>query len=244
MRVAAAHLVLAADRISPLRSKGSFGLCEARARRLKRRALDTLRTTMAAHVDLRVHFDEDWTGGKFWLPLGVLQGFVTLRIAGRLIIDFGVYAMNPSAVSLLRTLESDHDAASPDTSDDAQWPLFFCCASLWNRCGIITDFTVHREGDRAVFTDFLRCEVPATAVLRVPWISWAIATERLGRAVLRRCPIVKKGVSRRYQKRYGVLRDELKRLLTIARKSKASNTYEASSRQEVKKPPRRGRRRR
>ncbi len=63
VRVAAAHLVLAADRISPLRSKGSFGLCEARARRLKRRALDTLRTTMAAHVDLRVHFDEEEPAG-------------------------------------------------------------------------------------------------------------------------------------------------------------------------------------
>lgn len=178
---------------------------------------------MAAHVDLRVHFDEDWNGGDIWLPLGVLQGFVTLRIAGKLIIDFAPYGMNPSVVSLLRTLESHHDAASPSTEDDARWPLFFCCGSLWNRCGVISDFTVRRDGDQAVFMDFLRCEVPATTVLRVPWTSWATATERLGRAVLRRCPVVKQGISQRYQKRYGFLRDELKRLLAVARRGKASN---------------------
>lgn len=178
---------------------------------------------MASHVDLRAHFDEDWDGGHFWLPRGVLQGFVTLRIAGRLVIDFIPHGMNPSAVSLLRTVESAHDATLPEQAQDAHWPLFFCCASLWNRCGVVADFSVRREGEYAIFSDFFGCEVPAKTVLRVPWRSWVTATERLGRQVLRRCPVVKKGVSKKYRKRYGFLREELKRLLLVARRGGTSN---------------------
>lgn len=178
---------------------------------------------MASHVDLRAYFDEDWANGHFWLPKGVLQGFVTLRIAGRLLIDFIPYAMNPSAVSLLRTIESAHEATLPEQAHNAPWPLFFCCGSLWNRCGVVADFTVRREGDYAILSDFFGCEVPAKAVLRIPWRSWVTATERLGRHVLRRCPVLKKGVSKKYRKRYAFLREELKRLLLVARRGGTSN---------------------
>jgi len=188
-----------------------------------------------AHVDLRAEFDVDWTRGDVWRPLGVLQGWVTLRIEGRLIIDYEPHAMNPSAVSLLRTLESDHVATMLDQEDDARWPLFFCCASLWNRCGIVTDFTVRRVDKHAVLTDFLRCKVPRDTVLRVPWISWVTAVERLGRRVLRRCPVEKASVRSRYAKRYGFLRKELKRLLVAARHQKGRLTARSSGRSRVRR---------
>lgn len=194
------------------------------------KTLDAPEGTMAAHVHLRVDFDEDWTRGDIWRPLGVLQGFVTLKIGGQLVIDYGVHAMNPSAVSLLRTLESDHVATTPDLEDDARWPLFFCCASLWNRCGIVADFTVRRVDEQAVLTDFLRCKVPRDTVLRVPWKTWVSAVEKLGRRVLRRCPIEKAGVQGRYSKRYSFLRGELKRLLVTARQEEGRLTARSSGR--------------
>jgi len=173
--------------------------------------------TTPARLSIRVEVSDDWTRGDLNRPEGVMLGFVTLKIAGSVILDHQPVALNPSAVALLRTLNGTHRATTAERENTATWPLFFCFGSLWNRCGCVYDFTVEHDGDEAVFCGFLRCKVDPHTVLRTPWRSWVAAVERFGSLVLRRSPIMKSGVRPRYQKRYTVLRNELKALLARAR---------------------------
>ncbi len=173
---------------------------------------------MARPVHLAVDFDEeDWRRGDTWLREGVLSGYVTLRLNGVTILDWDVVGLNNSAISLLRSVVEDHAPATSATEDDARWPLFFCPGALRNRCGIIRDFRVTRQGRAVHLSEFHRCQVPADTQFSVPWQSWAKAVELLAARTLRRLPESKLGVRARHLPTYRRFRGELKDALRTAR---------------------------
>jgi len=188
------------------------------------------------HIYFRIVVSDDWARGDLNRPFGVMVGFVTLKIAGSVILDHKPVALNPSAVALLRTLDGKHLATTAEREYSATWPLFFCFGSLWNRCGVVSDFTVEHDGDEAVFSGFLRCKVEPHTVLRAPWRNWVVTVNRFGGFVLRRSPIMKSGVRRRYQKRYTVLRNDLKALLAHARHAARRLPARSTQRSRVSRP--------
>lgn len=88
---------------------------------------------MPRAIDVRAEFDaHDWLRSHIWAKEGVLAGYVTLRLHGRLVIRSWPCGLNNSAVSLVRSALADHAAASRRTALDAAWSLFFCAGSLHN----------------------------------------------------------------------------------------------------------------
>ena len=161
-------------------------------------------------VDLRVDFDdEDWAEGDSWLPDGVLAGYVTLRLRGSLVLDSRPSGLNNSAIPLVRSAMTSHQATDEDHVLDAQWPLFFCAGALPNACGVVADFTVSHEDADVVLRDFVGCEIPRAAEVRVRRQSWARTVEAFGTAVLRRCPATKRGIKPEIMPLYRQYRSDL-----------------------------------
>jgi hypothetical protein len=172
---------------------------------------------LPSKVQLQVEFDEaDWNSGDTWVADGVLAGDVSLRLDGRVVLDGHICGLNNSAISLLQSALGSHHAATETTSFDAEWPLFMCAGHLRNECGVVVDFSITRESDRTVFSDFYGCELPADAVVTVPSRDWTSAVARLGRDVLQRCPPNKTGIKAEAMPLYESFRAQLRSTLDRA----------------------------
>ena len=158
-----------------------------------------------------------WTEGED-VQDGVLTGFVTLRMRGIKIIEHIPIGMNSSIISLLRSCFRDHMATTEEDSLKKRWPMFFCNGDLRNKCGVVEDFSVRHSDGKIRFSQFYGCECSPDTVIEIPWRSWAISVAEQATRVLRRCPKLKKGVSKRNIRKYVARREELRDRLAVLRK--------------------------
>lgn len=174
---------------------------------------------MPSVVELRVDYDDDdWKDGDIWLPDGVLAGYVTLRLRGKLVLDSRPSGLNNSALSLVKSALESHQATDAQCTLAARWPLFFCAAALPNACGVVADFTVCHEGGNVILRDFVGCEIPHDAEVRVRHGSWARAVGKFGIEVLRRCPPTKRGIKAEVVPQYRQYRADLRTALSQLRR--------------------------
>ena len=171
-------------------------------------------------VRFNVEYDPEtcWVIDDEFIQDGVLAGFVTLRMRGIRIIKWHVLGMNSSIISLLRSCFGDHIATTEEDSLKKRWPMFFCIGDLKNKCGVVEDFSVHHSDGKITFSQFYGCKCSPETVIEIPWRSWAISVAEQATIVLRRCPKVKKGVSKRNIRTYVARREELRNLLGMLRK--------------------------
>ena len=166
-----------------------------------------------------VQYDSEmyrWTDGEDAQD-GVLVGFVTLRMRGIKVVEHCPLGMNSSIVSLLRSCFYDHIATTEETCLKKKWPIFFCNGDLLNKCGVVKDFSVCHKDGNITFSEFYGCECSPNTVIEIPRRSWAISVAEQATRVLRRCPKVKKGVSKRNIRTYVARREDLKDRLEILR---------------------------
>jgi len=170
-------------------------------------------------VRFNVEYDSmyTWPDGED-VQDGVLTGFVTLRMRGIRIIEHLPLGINNSIISLLRSCFHDHIATTEDTCLKKKWPMFFCNGDLSNKCEVVNDFSVRHRDGKITFSEFYGCECSPDTVIEIPWRSWAISAAEQATRVLRRCPRVKKGISKRNIRRYVARREELKDRLETLRK--------------------------
>ena len=81
---------------------------------------------MARYVQLTFSPDVDsWEENEIWGEDGVLAGFINLRVRGTTVLSFSHHGLNSTAVSLARSIASDHRGLRQgEDMTKAPWPLF------------------------------------------------------------------------------------------------------------------------